>query len=79
MQGSEGSSTSSSQPLGKRAVREAREDGEGLASESREAHVMVSEGETGHSVCGNGIIEEKEECDGGNLGKRTCQSLNKTP
>ncbi|MEM2956603.1 MAG: LamG-like jellyroll fold domain-containing protein [Candidatus Pacearchaeota archaeon] len=34
------------------------------------AYVTVQE-----SVCGNGIIEEGEECDDGNLGGQTCQSL----
>ena len=29
--------------------------------------------------CGNSIIEEREECDGTNLGNNTCQSLHKIP
>lgn len=100
-QGSDESSNPSS-PIGKRAVREARHNGNSFSSENgeggtREALVMNS-GDSGkvgqqldfvnnivylinklQSMCGNGIIEENEDCDRGNLGTSTCQSLHKTP
>ena len=41
---------------------------------SNEAYASVQEASTASSLCGNGVIDSGEECDGSNLAGQTCMS-----
>jgi hypothetical protein len=42
---------------------------------SADCSTIITTGCTAAAACGNGVIDANEECDGGNLGGQTCQSL----